>query len=69
MQVSWQDLDGDQLHGDASEHDSSVATSGASFPESVQVPNRGKMHIPSEEKMYRNLRHNPRFMYTHVSYE
>ena len=32
MKVSWQDLDGDQLHGDASKHDSSVATSGASFP-------------------------------------
>ena len=30
MQVSWQDLDGDQLHGGASEHGSSVATSGAS---------------------------------------
>ena len=40
MQVSWQD--GDQLHGGASEHDSRVATTGASVPESVQVPNREK---------------------------
>ena len=43
-----------------------MATSGASFPESVQVPDREKMHIPAEEKTYRNLRHNPRFMYAHV---
>ena len=66
MQVSWQDLDGAQLHGGASEHDSSVAPSGASIPESVQVPDREKMHIPAEEKMYRNMQHNPRFMYAHV---
>ena len=54
------------MHEGASEHDSSVTTSGASIPESVQVPNREKMHIPAEEKMYRNPRHNPRFMYVHV---
>ena len=32
-----------------------MATSGQLVPDSVQVPDNGKVHIPAEEKMYRNL--------------
>ena len=39
-----------------------MVTSGASFPESVQVPNREKMHIPAEEKMYRIVSCMPTFI-------
>ena len=66
MRVSWQDLDGEHAYGGAKGDESSVATSGQLVSESVQVPNSGKMHISAEEKTYRNLRHNPRFMYAHV---
>ena len=61
MYVSWQ-----HSYIGAKGEESSVATSGQLVPDSVQVPDNGKMHIPAKEKMYRNLRHNPRFMYTHV---
>ena len=66
MRVSWQDLDGGHAYGGAKVDESSVATSGQLVSESVQVPNRGKMHISAEEMTYRNLLHNPRFMYARV---
>ena len=65
MSVSWQELDGQPLHGGASSKESSVSSSSLPVSENAQVPYRAEMHT-SEEELLHMPRRSPRFVFACV---
>ena len=65
MRVSWQDLDGQPLHGGASSQESSVSSSSLPVSENARIPNRADMHT-FEEELHHVRRRSPRFMFARL---